>query len=57
MTSNSGPEDAGVERAEEEGGYGSPTPEQEIGGQESGGSAGTPREEADDEDQGEHDVD
>ncbi|WP_334170821.1 hypothetical protein [Sinomonas sp.] len=70
MTSTSGPEDAGVERAEEQGGYGSPTPEQEVGGQEAGGQeaggqeasggtapAGEPGDEGDDEERGEHDVD
>ncbi|KHL02797.1 hypothetical protein [Sinomonas humi] len=60
MTSSSGPEDANVEREEEQGGYGSPTPEQEAGGQAGGGQAGgegAATGEEDDEDQGEHDVD
>ncbi|WP_138445190.1 hypothetical protein [Sinomonas susongensis] len=66
MTSTSGSEDEGVERAEEQGGYGSPTPEQEAGGltgqksQDSQGSQGSQApgpSEDDDEDQGEHDVD
>jgi len=43
MTSNAGSEESGVERAEEQGGYGTPTPEEEMGpnaGQESAGREG-----------------
>ncbi|NUP73753.1 MAG: hypothetical protein HOQ07_03755 [Sinomonas sp.] len=54
MTSNADPEDSDVERAEEQGGYGSPTPEQEMGPRTGQGAAGREGEGETREDKGEN---